>query len=151
AIWELSLEAIEKASVEIARLTGGVLNADNLRSIRDVQAWLKPQGVVLPDLRRETIDRFLEHAVDFGPGDEEGTGTSVNPVVFPVLRRRQAALRITGAKLERALAIVDDDSRLRGLLSYHNAHTGRFSSSKMQIHNLPRGVKDLDVEALADL
>jgi DNA polymerase len=151
AIHALSVQAIEKAATEITRLTNGALHAGNLRSVPQVQAWLKTQGVMLPDLRQDTIDRFLEQPDDFGADVEGVPVPSVSPVVFPVLRLRQAALRITGAKLERALSIVDADGRIRGLLSYHNAHTGRFSSSKMQIHNLPRGLSGLDVEALASL
>jgi DNA polymerase len=92
----------------------------------------------------------LERPEDFAGDDEEAPeAPPVHPVVFPVLRLRQAALRITGAKLERALATVEADGRMRGLLAYHAAHTGRFSSSKMQIHNLPRGMKGLDLEGLA--
>jgi DNA polymerase len=142
AIRDLSVQAIAKAAQEIRRLTGGVLHEGNLRSIPQMRAWLQGHGVMLPDLRQGTIDRFLEHPEHFGAED---------PVVLTVLRLRQAALRITGAKLERALATVDADSRIRGLLSYHSAHTGRFSSSRMQIHNLPRGPNALDTEALAAL
>jgi DNA polymerase len=151
AIRDLSNQAIEQAAAEITRRTGGSLHAGNLRSVPQVTAWLKQQGVVLPDLRQDTIDHFLDHPEDFGSEDETATISAINPVVFPVLRLRQAALRITRAKLERALATVDDDGRIRGLLSYHNAHTGRFSSSRVQIHNLPRGLAGLEAEALASL
>ena len=44
---------------------------------------------------------------------------------------------------------MDDDGRIRGLLLYHQSHTGRFSSTRVQIHNLPRGLNGLDVERLA--
>jgi DNA polymerase len=151
AIRDLSKEAIAQAAVEITRLTDGTLHAGNLRSIPQMHAWLRARGVVLPDLRQNTVDRFLESPEDFGALDEGVVAPPVDPVVYSVLRLRQAALRITGAKLERALAIVDEDDRLRGLLSYYQAHTGRFSSSKMQIHNLPRGLHGLDTEALAAL
>jgi DNA polymerase bacteriophage-type len=145
-IRDLSLQAIERSVDDINRLTGGALA--NLRSIPQVHAWLRSRGVNLPDLRQNTIDRFLEAPDEFGTADEDGSAPSVDPVVFPVLRLRQAALRITGAKMERALATVDDDGRIRGLLRYHQAHTGRFSSVHVQIHNLPRALKDLKVEQL---
>jgi DNA polymerase bacteriophage-type len=152
AIRDLSAEAVVRSAGEIDRLTGGALHAGNLRSVPQVHRWLRARGVVLPDLRQDTIDRFLECPQDLAPdeGGDDGPA-SVDPVVFPLLRLRQAALRITGAKLERALATVDDDGRIRGLLLYHQSHTGRFSSTRVQIHNLPRGLKDLDVEHLAGL
>jgi DNA polymerase len=151
AIRDLSAEAIARSATEIARLTGGALHAGNLRSIPQVHAWLQAHGVTLPDLRRETVDRFLESPEDLGAGEDGKDAAPVNPAVFPVLRLRQAALRITGAKLERALATVDADGRIRGLLLYHQSHTGRFSSTRVQIHNLPRGLDKLDVEHLAEL
>jgi DNA polymerase len=145
-IRDLSLQVIERSVDEINWLTGGALA--NLRSIPQVQAWLRSRGVNLPDLRQNTIDRFLEAPEDFGTDDEDGSAPPVDPIVFPVLRLRQAALRITGAKMERALATVDPDGRIRGLLRYHQAHTGRFSSAHVQIHNLPRALKDLNVEQI---
>ena len=151
AIRDLSAEAIARSAAEIARLTAGALHPGNLRSVPQVHAWLRARGVVLPDLRQDTIDRFLESPQDFGPDEEGAAAGPVDPAVFPVLRLRQAALRITGAKLERARATVDADGRIRGLLLYHQSHTGRFSSTRMQIHNLPRGLHGLDVEHLAGL
>lgn len=149
AVRDLSAQGIARAATEISRLTAGALHAGNLRSVPQVRAWLLAHGVQLPDLRQNTIDRFLEQPEDLA-GDE-GDTHPVDPAVFPVLRLRQAALRITGAKLERALASVDADGRIRGLLTYHAAHTGRFSSSRVQIHNLPRPLKGLDVEGLVSL
>ena len=67
----------------------------------------------------------------------------MNPDVLQVLKLRQAALRVTGAKLERGLDLTRVDSRLRDLFTYHQAHTGRWSSRRMQLHNLPR---DLGVD-----
>ena len=151
AVRDLSAEAVRRSAAEITRLTGGALNAGNLRSGPQVHGWLQAHGVTLPDLRRETIDRFLECPQDLGEDGEDDPAGPVDPVVFPVLRLRQAALRITGAKLERALTSVDSDGRLRGLLGYHQSHTGRFSSTRVQVHNLPRGLNGLDVEGLVHL
>lgn len=138
-IRDLSVEVIQRSVAEISRLTGGALHQGNLRSVPQMHSWLRKNGVALPDLRQNTIDRFLEDPTDLTAEDREIATefASVDPVVFPVLRLRQAALRITGAKLERALSGVDPDGRLRGLLLYHQSHTGRFSSTRVQIHNLP--------------
>jgi DNA polymerase len=71
--------------------------------------------------------------------------------VMRVLRLRQAALRVTTSKLERGLDAVrfSPDGRLRDMFVYHTAHTGRFSSRGMQLHNLPRGI-GVDWEKLVE-
>ncbi|MHB1424980.1 MAG: DNA polymerase [Gemmataceae bacterium] len=145
-IYDLSRESIARATEEIERRTLGKLGADNIRSLKDVKDWLVAQGVRLPNLRRETVDRFLENPEDFV--DDENGRPTVSPVVFTVLRLRQAAMRITGPKLERAMQAVDTDHRLRDLHTFHGAHTGRWTSQRVQIHNLPRGMAKLDVEEL---
>jgi DNA polymerase len=145
-ICDLSRDAIGRAAAEISRLTDGRLHEGNIRSLPQMTRWLFEQGVKLPDLRRETVDRFLDRPEDFA--GEEGAGGAISPVVPAVLRLRQAALRITGPKLERALQSVDADHRLRGLLAYHGAHTGRWTSQRVQVHNLTKGLAKLDVEAL---
>jgi DNA polymerase len=146
-IYNLSREAIARATEEIARLTEGTLGKDNIRSIPQVTRWLLGQGVKLPDLRKETVARFLENPEDFAD-EEDGNAPAVSPVVFSVLRLRQAAMRITGPKLDRAMQAVEADHRLRDLLVYHGAHTGRWTSQRVQVHNLPRGMAKLDVEAI---
>lgn len=67
--------------------------------------------------------------------------------VLKVLRLRQAALRVHTAKLGHGLAGSIRDDRLYDMFVYHPAHTGRWSSRGMQLHNLPRGL-GVDWEAL---
>jgi DNA polymerase len=151
-ICDLSRQTIQRAAAEIARLTGGKLHEGNIRSIPQMTAWLREQGVQLPNLRRETVSRFIDHPEVFdSPEDhtaEDGDGRPISPVVPAVLRLRQAATRITGPKLHRAMEAVDADHRIRDLLVYHGAHTGRWSSSRVQVHNLTKGLAKLDLEAL---
>src|SRR5262249_11815349 len=82
-ICDLSREAVRRAAGEIVRLTGGKLDEGNIRSIPQVTRWLLDQGVKLPDLRRETVDRFLEAPEDFG--GEDGVSKAISPVVPAVL------------------------------------------------------------------
>lgn len=145
-IFDLSREAIQRSVEEITRLTGGKLHGENIRSIPQVTDWLVEQGVRLPNLRKETVACFLDSPEDFAP--EEGVSGGISPAVLSVLRLRQAALRITGPKLERALEAVDADHRLRDLLVYHGSHTGRWTSHKVQVHNLTKGLAKLDIESL---
>jgi DNA polymerase len=143
-IVELSATAVDRSGAEIERLTGGELSRDDLRSQPKMKRWLAGKGVRLPNLRRETVKQFCE-----SPGDDQwDTDDAVSPVVFPVLRLRQAALRITGPKLSKALHTVGPDGRLRDLHAYHRAHTGRWAGKGVQVQNLPRSVRGVDIGAL---
>lgn len=138
-IRDLSTTCVERSEDAVARLAGSSLN---IRSQPQMMSWLADRGVHLPDLRRETVLRFLDD-----PSEFESTG-AVDPIAFDVLRLRNAALRITGAKLERVLDSTCPDGRLRDLFVYYGAHTGRWASRRVQVHNLTRGVGGVDVERL---
>lgn len=64
--------------------------------------------------------------------------------LIEVMRLRSSAIRIAGGKLINALARLESDDRLRDLLVYYAAHTGRFGSRAVQIHNLPKGASEFD-------
>jgi hypothetical protein len=130
-----SLIALEKhaavaAAAEVEKLTGGALTSGDLRRNAKLSKWLAAKGVQLPDLQRTTISRRLASG-------------SLEPVVAKVLQARLVVTRITTAKLERGLAVVGHDSRLRDTLVYHGAQTGRWAGRTLQPHNLPRPHKDL--------
>lgn len=59
--------------------------------------------------------------------------------------------RIAKAKVERILASVDKDHRLRHQLVMWAARTWRFSSQDTQIQNIPKPVKGLDYPAMAGI
>jgi DNA polymerase len=118
-----------KADVE--RLTGGAIKAGDLRRDTHIQTWLRERGVSLPDMQRTTLERYLS---DVSQSDA---------AVRCVLEARLTVNRITASKLENALACQDADGRLHDLLVYHQAHTGRWSSRRVQLHNLPRPHDDL--------
>jgi hypothetical protein len=62
-----------------------------------------------------------------------------------VLELRREGARASVRKLDRLLAMVDADNRLRGSLRFHAAHTGRWSGRGYQPQNLKRPeTKDLD-------
>jgi DNA polymerase len=56
-----------------------------------------------------------------------------------ILAARVEATRATSlAKLDRVPTMVNRDGRLRGALRYCGAHTGRWTSHGLQVHNLPK-------------
>lgn len=145
-----SLAAVKHAGEEIERLTGGRLKRDELRSVPKVKAWLESLGFKVANVRRETLAQLISDPEQFFEGGSKIDGDigTVSPLMRSVLRLRQAATRITGAKLARIEGHVGEDSRLRNMLVYHGAHTGRFTSRVVQLHNLTRGVSKCDVASL---
>jgi DNA polymerase len=62
----------------------------------------------------------------------------MRPGAAELCKARLALASVVPGKLAAALARVCPDGRLRDQLAYQGAHTGRWSSRGMQIHNLPR-------------
>lgn len=150
---DLSHAAKERAGEEIERLTSGRLNRTALRSVPKMKAWLGENGFTVDNMRRETVNKLLGDPDAYFTGDAElgVTLQSVMPVVPRVLRLRSAATRNTSAKLNKMSTRADNrDARLRGLLVYYGAHTGRFSSRIVQLHNMHRGVPKCDVQGVID-
>ncbi len=142
----LNLEKLSAPSVaaQVEAATNSEIKASDLTRTAHLRKWLKKQGLVLPDLKRETVLKVLQG------------GENLKPAVVAVLEARLASGRVTTSKLETALEAVDDDSRLRHMLVYHKAHTGRWSGCKLQPHNLPKPHEDIKelwplLEATGDL
>lgn len=72
--------------------------------------------------------------------------------VRAVLELRQEASRITSlGKLKRIKDACSPDGRVRGALAYHRAHTGRWTSRLLQVHNLPKDRRSRDVQDMCAL
>lgn len=117
----------------------------SLTGVPAVKKWLKDQGVKLPLVQRrtkkangdvevkesESLDRATVAALLADP-DQPDT-------VKAVLEGRSEVSRVTSlAKLTRVEKMVSADARLRFALRYGGAHTGRWSSKGLQVHNLPK-------------
>lgn len=143
---------VNRAGEEIERICD--LKAGDLRSGPKMQRWLQANGFKLHNLRKETVKRMLADWEAFTAepdGDDAAPvdyGTVV-PLVARVMRLRQAATRITTGKLVRSQYAQSRDERLRDMLVFYGAHTGRWTSRVVQIHNLTRGVKGVPIEQLA--
>lgn len=133
---------------EMAELTGGAVpKATNVKAL--VQ-WLLTRGIeiagpeqeepdvededeegALPELRRRDVERLLR--------------TVPAGVERRALEIRLEAAKSSTKKVDAMLARAGDDGRVRGMLSFHGAGTGRWSAagSGIQLQNLPRAsVKD---------
>ena len=81
----------------------------------------------IPDLRRRDVQRLL---ADPRVGQLEKT----------VLKNRLEAGKISVKKLYAIHERSNADGRVRGLLGYHGASTGRYISQGLQVQNFPRDV-----------
>lgn len=129
----LADESKAEIDAEIQRLTKGfVRSATNGMNL---VAWLNKYGIHTKSVDKQSVAEILAH---------EG----LHPVIRRVLELRQAGAKSSTAKLDAMEYAADSDDRMRGLLVYHGAATGRWSGKLVQPQNFPRPVRkqaELDV------
>lgn len=93
--------------------------------------WLRKNGgLVIHNLQKETVDQLLKHK------------EHLTPRAARVLEIRQMLSRASAKKLTKMIETVCADGRIRGLLQYHGAGTGRWAGRLVQPQNFPRGNAD---------
>ena len=118
---------LERANADIKRITGGAV--EKVTQVADLTRWLQYKGLGIDNIRKSTVRDMLL---------EDGVGGEVRQV----LEIRADAGRSSVAKLKSMRAAKCKDDRVRGLLFYHGASTGRWSGKLVQPHNMPRGEVD---------
>ena len=119
---------LEKKAQALAGVT-----SKQLRSPAQLLKWCESQGVMLPNLSKDTL----------------ATAKIANPLVEKVLDLRAQVCRSSIKKFDKMLAVMCPDGRARGNHVYHRATTGRFAGAGVQVQNLPRPSVD-DTDTLAD-
>jgi DNA polymerase len=104
-------------------LTGGLAPTQRDRLL----AWVEDEGSDITSLKRAEVERALANP-------------RTPPNVRELLQIRLEAARVSVKKLQAALACANADGRVRGMLLYHGATTGRWAGRLLQPHNFPRGV-----------
>lgn len=87
-------------------------------------AWLQQQGVMVESLSKDSLATLR---------------SQTSGVVADALSLRAEAGKSSVAKIEAMLDAVCDDGRIRGMLLYHGAATGRWAGRLVQPQNFPRG------------
>jgi DNA polymerase len=106
-----------------------------------LKTWLKSRGVDLPKTRKKNSkgEWYIAESTDKRALEEILGRADLPADVREVLVSRQEATKETSLrKLNRVDVMVGADGRLRDALQYCAAGTGRWSSSGLQIHNLPK-------------
>jgi DNA polymerase len=126
---DLARNERNQLNAEIADLTDGEVTT--IDQVGRIQAYVERNGHQLSSLSKRSVSAVLAH-------DPE-------EAVRAILELRRAGARASARKLDRLLAMVNTDGRLRGTLRFHAAHTGRWSGRGYQPQNLKRPeTKDLD-------
>lgn len=123
---KLANSASENIDAEIKRLTNGQVKAAT--NAMDLTAWLRSYGLQVKSVDKQTVTRML--------GMEK-----LHPIIKQVLRLRQDGAKSSTAKYEAMVNAANADNRMRGLLMYHGAATGRWSGRLVQPQNFPRPQK----------
>lgn len=111
-----------------------------------LKRWLRSKDVDLPMQKRIGVDgeEFQSESVGRQVVLELATSVETDPQVRAVLENRLEASKATSlAKLNKVPHLVSD-GRIRNSLQFAAAHTGRWSSRGLQVHNFPRPKKAKD-------
>jgi DNA polymerase len=133
AAQEIVEQATLAADDQIYSITKGeVETVSQAGRIRD---WLQVESIAKPVLKEMLASHDLSEASR------------------TVLQLRSDVGRSSVAKLQTMLDYVCRDGRMRGMLHYHAAGTGRWGGKGPQPQNFPRGgeIKDLDIESTIKL
>jgi len=126
---KLANSASENIDAEMKRLTNGQVKAAT--NAMDLTAWLRGYELNVNSVDKQTVTRLL--AMD-----------GLHPIIQQVLRLRQDGAKSSTAKYDAMVNAANADDRMRGLLMYHGAATGRWSGRLVQPQNFPRPQKKQD-------
>jgi len=113
----------EVLNKELFDLTGGLINAGTKTAA--IKKYLESKGVALPNLQKATVKK----AVTETGGDN-----------LRILQLRQQLSLTSNAKFSALLDALSSDNRVRDLLIYHGASTGRWAGKLVQIQNLVKAL-----------
>lgn len=135
----LTTIASEKARLDDAIHTvsrGMVKGGSDIVNLKD---FIRFQGIEIDGVAKADIREAL-------------TQQDIPEAARHALLFRQEAAKSSTAKLKAmAAAISPLDDRIRGILQYHGAGTGRWAGRKIQPQNLPRGELELSQESIEDI
>ncbi len=134
----------EKLLKQITEITGGAVHSADERD--KIIAWAETKGVTLDNMTADYVEdkaSRLERLLKV----EEDPDTRA---VYKVLRIRQTLGKSSTKKIDKFIDWICADDRLRGLLQYHGASTGRWAGRGVQPQNFPRPDELLMFDTKAD-
>ncbi len=136
---------IDSHSVEALKVCTDVereILADEFRKITKIDS---------PTKIKELIEYLKENGVETNSLSEDAVSELLNSDLDPKVRRaleiRLACSKSSTAKLTPMIEARNSDGRVRGSFLYYGTVTGRWSSHRLQLHNMPRSGAAEDVDA----
>jgi DNA polymerase len=114
---------------ELDKLTMGLVTKPGAR--KSILEFLALEGIELPDIKASTVDDALK--------DSDVTGD-----MRRLLEIRKALSKTSTKKYQSFIDRAMYDHKVRDILLYHGASTGRDTGTGIQPHNFPRGVVAID-------
>lgn len=114
---------------ELDSLTMGLVTKPGARQA--ILEFLALEGIELPDIRAKTVDDVLK----------EG---KLSPDMKRLLELRKALSMTSTKKYQSFLNRAGKDERVRDILLYHGAHTGRDAGTGINPQNFPKGLIPVD-------
>lgn len=119
---------------EMRKLTEGAVGSCG--SVKALTNWIQDHGVRIAGVAKDDVLQALAN---------EKTPTKVRAALL----LRQEAAKSSTAKLSAMEGAACPDARIRGLLQYHGASTGRWAGRRIQPHNFPRPTRSQeDIEGV---
>lgn len=112
----------ERLNLELQDITSGAV--EKATETGKLTAYLRSY-IPITDLQAATVDDWIKRAED--------------PTVKRILEIRKQGGKSSTAKLESMLKTLCKDGRIRDILVYHGASTGRWAGKNIQPQNFPRG------------
>lgn len=109
--------------------TGGA--AESCNALIPIKEWLGGNGYPVESLAKPDVVELLAR-------------NDLTPEVRRVLTLRQEAAKASTAKFQKMVNLAGADDRLRNVVQYHGAATGRWAGRGVQVHNLPRDVPEAE-------
>ena len=123
---EVAQAAIERANTRLRDITRGGVHS--VAAVGQLVSWLRERGINTDSVTKQAVRGMKEQDL---PDD-----------VREVLTIREEAGKSSVAKINSMFEAACPDDRIRGLLMYHGAATGRWSGRLVQPQNFPRGSVD---------
>jgi DNA polymerase len=125
AIMDVTETIKEARRSELAEITDGAVTSESQQ--KNICAFITSRGYPIDSIAKDSINEYLDDPA------------LSDPVSRRVLEIRQETGKTSLAKLDKMLDSMCDDGRVRGMMVYHGAHTGRWSSRIIQLQNIPQG------------
>ena len=114
---------------ELDSLTMGLVTKPGAR--KSILDFLEMEGVKLPNLQKKTVDDTLK-------------GFELSTDMRSLLEIRKALSLTSTKKYQSFLNRANEDGRVRDILMFHGASTGRDTGTGIQPHNFPKGLIYVD-------